>query len=117
MKHQRQFGTEGGIASRAAVKQIRILISGLARTARILDAYITAGEKHPRARDLSDPDDPVLARMLSARRRNLMITIAALEDRLGSIESLGSIEKMRSRGNRRNVQARRSPRHGSRVEA
>ena len=117
MKHQRQFGTEGGIASRASVKQIRMLITHLARTVKILDADIKAGERHPRARDLSDPDYPVLARMLSTRRRNLMITIASLEDRLGSIESLGSIEKMRSRGNRRNINPRRSPRHGSRVEA
>jgi hypothetical protein len=50
MKHQRQFGTEGGIASRASVKQIRMLITHLARTVKILDAGIKAGEKHPRAR-------------------------------------------------------------------
>ena len=44
MKHQRQFGTEGGIASRAAVKQIRMMIMALLAQQNS-DAYITAGEE------------------------------------------------------------------------
>ena len=85
MKRQLQIGTESGIVSREAVKQIRILITDLARTLQNLDADIGAGEMRPRA------DNPVL-RVLDTRRHNLMITIASLEDRLESIE------KMRSRG-------------------
>jgi len=86
MKRQLLIGTESGIVSSEAVKQIRILISELARTVQILDADIVAGEMRPRA------NDPVFTRMLDTRRHNLMTTIASLEDRLGSIE------KMRSRG-------------------
>jgi hypothetical protein len=84
MKHQLQIGTERGIVSREAVKQIRILITDLARTVQILDADIVAEEMRPRA------DNLVLT--LDTRRHNLMVTIASLEDRLESIE------KMRSRG-------------------
>ena len=86
MKRQLIIGTESGIVSSEAVKQIRILISELARTVQILDADMVAGKMRPRA------DDPVVARMLDTRRHNLMVTIASLEDRLESIE------KMRSRG-------------------
>jgi len=86
MKRQLLIGTESGIVSSEAVKQIRILISELARSVQILDADIVAGEMRPRA------NDPVFTRMLDTRRHNLMTTIASLEDRLGSIE------KMRSRG-------------------
>jgi hypothetical protein len=84
MKHQLQIGTERGIVSREAVKQIRILITDLARTVQILDADIVAEEMRPRA------DDLVFT--LDTRRHNLMVTIASLEDRLDSIE------KVRSRG-------------------
>jgi hypothetical protein len=84
MKHQLQIGTESGIVSREAVKQIRVLITDLARTVQILDADIVAEEMRPR------PDDLMFT--LDTRRHNLMVTIASLEDRLDSIE------KMRSRG-------------------
>ena len=85
MKRQLIIGTESGIVSREAVKQIRILITDLVRTVQNLDADIEAKEKRPRA------ENPVL-RVLDTRRHNLMVTIASLEDRLESIE------KMRSRG-------------------
>ena len=85
MKRQLQIGTESGIVSREAVKQIRILITDLVRTVQNLDVDIEAKEMRPRA------DGPAL-RVLDMRRHNLMVTIASLEDRLESIE------KMRSRG-------------------
>jgi len=84
MKHQLQIGTERGIVSGEAVKQIRILITDLARTVQNLDADIVAEEMRPGV------DDLVFT--LDMRRHNLMVTIASLEDRLASIE------KMRSRG-------------------
>jgi hypothetical protein len=84
MKHQLQIGTERGIVSGEAVKQIRILITDLAHTVQILDADIVAEEMRPHA------DDLVFT--LDTRRHNLMATIVSLEDRLDSIQ------KMRSRG-------------------
>jgi hypothetical protein len=93
MKHQRQSGTEIGIASREAAEQIRMLIIDIAHTAQILEAEIaTQEEQRARVHDLSEADYLVLARMLGTRRRNLMVTIASLEDRLGSIEKVRSRE-------------------------
>ena len=89
MKHHRQFGTESGIASRGA-EQIRMLITDLSRTVQTLDADIAAVERRPRGQDVSDADYSVFTRMLGARRRNVMVTIASLEDRLESIEHIRS---------------------------
>ena len=80
MKHQAHFGTKSDIVSRE-VAQIRILIDDLGRTLDVLDAGVAA--------DLSRADDAI---GLDTRRHNLLVTIASLEDRLGSIEN------MRSRG-------------------
>jgi hypothetical protein len=93
MKHQVQYGTDSGIVSKEAVKQIRTLITDLACTVQNLDAYIAAGEKRPHA------DDLVLTRVLDTRRHNLMDTIASLEDRLGSIEHLRAREYGRANSN------------------
>ena len=89
MKHHRQFGTESGSASRGA-EQIRMLITDLSRTVQTLDADIAAEERRPRGQDVSDADHSVFTRMLRTRRRNLMVTIASLEDRLESIEHIRS---------------------------
>ena len=78
MKHQVHVATESGIVSTEAVMQIRELIAELARTVDVLDA----AKNRPRA----DTDD------LDTRRRNLMVTIASLEDRLDCIEKLRSRE-------------------------
>jgi hypothetical protein len=73
-----------------AAEQIRMLITDLSRTVRILDADIAAEEKRSPPQDVSDADYSALTSMLDTRRRNLMVTIASLEDRLGSIEHLRS---------------------------
>jgi hypothetical protein len=86
MKHQVHLGTESGIVSNEAVKQIKLLIADLARTVQMLDAEIATRQEGPRADDL--------AFMLDQRRHNLVLTVASLEDRLGSIQ------KVRSRGYR-----------------
>ena len=78
MEHQVHVATESGIVSTAAVKQITRLIADLAHTVDALDA----AKNRPRA----DADD------LDTRRRNLMVTIASLEDRLDCIEKLRSRE-------------------------
>jgi hypothetical protein len=90
MEHHHQFGTESGIASREAAEQLRMLITDLSRTVQILDADIAAEEKRSRVHDLVDADCSVLTRMLGTRRRNLMVTIASLKDRLESIEHIRS---------------------------
>ena len=78
MKHQVHVATESGIVSTEAVMQIRRLITDLARTVEALDA----AKNRPR----TDADD------LDTRRRNLMVTIASLEDRLDCIEKVRSRE-------------------------
>jgi hypothetical protein len=78
MKHQVHVATESGIVSTEAVMQIRRLITDLARTVDALDA----AKNRPRA-DAGD---------LDTRRRNLMVTIASLEDRLDCIEKVRSRE-------------------------
>ena len=80
MKHQAHFGTKSAIVSREAA-QIRILIDDLAHTVEVLDAGVAADL--PRAVDAID---------LDTRRHNLLVTIASLEDRLGSIENMRSRE-------------------------
>jgi hypothetical protein len=80
MKHQIYFGTRSDIVSREAA-QIRILIDDLARTVDVLDAGVAA--------DLPRADDAI---GLDTRRHNLLVTIASLEDRLGSIENMRSRE-------------------------
>src|SRR3984957_18200697 len=75
MKHQVHVATESGIVSTEAVMQIRRLITDLARTVDVLDA----AKNRPRA-DADDLDT----------RRNLMVTIASLEDRLDCIEKVRS---------------------------
>src|SRR3984957_14111390 len=78
MKHQVHVATESGIVSTEAVMQIRRLITDLARTLDALDA----AKNRPRA----DADH-------LERRRNLMVTIASLEDRLDCIEKVRSREE------------------------
>ncbi len=60
-----------------------MLITDLTRTVDVLDACIAAEENRLR------PDDAI---ELDTRRHNLMVTIASLEDRLGSIEKMRSRE-------------------------
>jgi len=81
MKHQVHLGTERGIVSIQAAMQIRALIDDLSHIVDVLDAGIAA--------DLPLADDAI---DLDTRRHNLMVTIAVLEDRLGSIEHMRSRE-------------------------
>ncbi len=76
MKHQVHVAAESGIVSTEAVMQVRRLIAELAGTVQVLDAAKNC--------PLADADD------LDTRRRNLMVTIASLEDRLDCIEKVRS---------------------------
>ena len=74
MEHQHPLGTGSGIASREAEK-IKKLITGLNSTIEVLDADIAAEVKRPNVHCLSREN-----------RRNIMVTIGTLQDRLFSIE-------------------------------
>jgi hypothetical protein len=51
----------------------------------MLNSDIAAEEERAQVFDRSQPEYPILARMLAARRHNLTGTIAALERRLAAI--------------------------------
>ena len=65
----------------AATRRLRIatLIGDLWRSVEILTADIEHEEMHSGVRNVADPNYPVLARSLKARRENLGATIASLE--------------------------------------
>jgi hypothetical protein len=79
MKHQRHFGS--ATPAREAL-QTRVLIADITRVVQILNGDIAAEEEQARAFDRSRFDYPILARTLTARRDNLLGTIAALQQRL-----------------------------------
>jgi hypothetical protein len=82
MKHQRHF--ESATASRDAL-QIGELIADLDCIVQILNSDIVAEEERAHAFKRSQPEYPMLARTLAARRDNLRDTIAALQRRLAAI--------------------------------
>jgi hypothetical protein len=84
MKTQRYFEMESENVRRE-VAQIRTLIVDLDRVVQILASDIATEEERSRVFDRSDPAYSILARTLAARRDNLKITIAALEQRLEDI--------------------------------
>ena len=73
-EHQHPLGTGNGTSSREA-EQIKKLITDLTSTVEVLDADIAADEKRPNVHRLSREN-----------RRNIMVTIGTLQDRLFSIE-------------------------------
>jgi hypothetical protein len=85
MKQQRHFDTAEA-AQHEAVK-IRKMIVDFDRYVQLLDCDITTEEQRAGTSDRSASAYPVLARMLGARRDNLMDTIAALEQRLSALDA------------------------------
>jgi hypothetical protein len=77
-----------GTAEEAALKQAAVLrgmIYDLGRTIHILNIDILTEEESVRVFDRSDPAYSILARMLTARRDNLIVTVADIEERLHAI--------------------------------
>jgi hypothetical protein len=89
MNDQRQFGSSSQAALREAA-QIGTLIADLDRLVRILDCDIVAEEARVRVSDHSDATYPILASTLAARRDNLRVTIATLEERLSKVIAIRS---------------------------
>jgi hypothetical protein len=82
MKHQRHF--ESTTVAQDAL-QIGELIADLDCLIQTLNSDIAAEEELARVFKRSQPEYPILARTLAARRDNLRDTIAALERRLAAI--------------------------------
>jgi hypothetical protein len=87
VKRQRRFGTEVEAPAIAAA-QIRTLIDSIGHYVQSLNYDIETEEERTRCWDCRDPAYSVLARSLSARRDNLVATIAALQRRLADAEAL-----------------------------
>ena len=88
MRHRRHFDTNE-LARRDAVqvrKTVRKMIVDLRRTVQRLDCDITTEEERAGISDRSNTAYPILARILGARRDNLMDTIPALEKRLSTLD-------------------------------
>jgi hypothetical protein len=64
---------------------IRDMMHDLGRTIHILNIDISSEEERVRVFDRSDPAYPILARTLTARRDNLIVTVADLQERLCAI--------------------------------
>jgi hypothetical protein len=84
MKTQHHFENESETARRE-VAQIRTMIVDLDQAVQILASDIATEEERSRVFDRSDPAYSILARTLAARRDNLKVTIAALEQRLENV--------------------------------
>jgi hypothetical protein len=84
MKMQRHFEIENEATLRETA-QIRTMIGDLGRTFQILAYEISAEEEQARVSDPADVAYPILARVMRARRDNLKVTIALLEQRLDQI--------------------------------
>ena len=86
MKHEDRFETDHGTALRKAA-QIRTLIGKLSHSVQIFDWDIQTEQERARVHDISDAAYPILARVWTARRDNLLVTIADLKKRLETIDA------------------------------
>jgi hypothetical protein len=82
MKIQRHIGSGN---PRREAEQIRTMILDLDLIVQTLDCEIAAEELRAKRFDPENTTYPILAKTLTARRDNLIITIAALEKQLGGI--------------------------------
>jgi hypothetical protein len=64
---------------------IRGMIDDLGRSIQILNIDILTEEERALVFDRSDPAYPIIARTLTARRDNLVVTVADLAERLRAI--------------------------------
>ena len=84
MNMQRHFEISNATTLRE-VSVIRTLTDDLNRTICILNCDIATEEERAPVFERSDAMYPILARTLAARRDNLKVTVAALDQRLAKI--------------------------------
>ncbi len=89
MNMQRHFGIVTATALREDAT-IRTLMDDLDRTIQVLECDIATEEERAGSFDRSDATYPILARTLGTRRDNLKVTIAALAQRLATINDKAS---------------------------
>ena len=89
MASQHHFELKSVFASREAT-QIGTLIKDLSHRISIFECHIAAEEKETRIYDPAHFAYSVSARSLAARRDNLRVTIAALEERLARLQADGA---------------------------
>ena len=77
-----------GISTSRQAAVIRSMVEDLNGTVQILDIEIRTEEERVRVFDKADALYPVLARTLTSRRDNLIVTVADLEKRLYAITSI-----------------------------
>jgi hypothetical protein len=87
MKIEHHFETRRATALREA-KQIETMIRDLNQAAERLGADVVAEERRAGISDPHNTAYPILARVLSVRRENLMATIAVLEQRAASLRQI-----------------------------
>jgi len=83
-----------GTAEATALRQaavIRGMMRDLGRTVQILNIDISTEEERVHVFDRSEPSYPILARTLKTRRDNLLVTIAALGQRLPAVGATAQV--------------------------
>ncbi|TPQ34879.1 hypothetical protein C2U70_16160 [Bradyrhizobium guangdongense] len=73
--------------SKTSTMQLQALIADLRWKVQLLDSDIQDEEQRARVSDPTALAYPMLAITLRGRRENLLVTIAALEDRLKAVDS------------------------------
>jgi multidrug resistance efflux pump len=94
MGHSKHSGAANNVMSRQG-ELLREMISDLERRVQLLDCDIFTEEERSRVSNPADPAYSMLARTLKTRRDNLKSTIAALEQRLLTVQntSLDRLQK------------------------
>jgi hypothetical protein len=87
MRFQPQFETRRAAALREAA-QIETLLRSLGENTGRLDADIAAEEERAGISDPTNAAYPILARVLTVRRRNLEATINTFEQRLATLRQI-----------------------------
>ena len=83
MKQQRHLGI---VTATREVTQARALITDLYRLVDVLNVDIDFREQEAGVTDLARPEYPAVARMMRARRDNLLETISALRQRASRLD-------------------------------
>ena len=73
-------------AGPTAPAQIEALIVSLSKGVQLLDEEVEAEERRSRCRDCNDTAYSLLARNLRERRKNLSVTIGALQERRNALD-------------------------------
>jgi ABC-type transporter Mla subunit MlaD len=91
MEHPRDLESTSQTTTNEAGR-VRTIIADLSRVIQILDYDVATEEGRSQISDQLNAEYPMLARTIAARRDNLKATIAVLEARLASANSIATPE-------------------------